>query len=58
MKKDMFIHKYKWPDIIEDCEQFLIKMKKIKPYIIEFKKDDTIKMKDYFLDCIVEGKNC
>lgn len=32
-------------------------MKELKPYIIEFNKNDAIKPKVYLSDCVVEGNN-
>lgn len=32
-------------------------MKELKPYIIEFNKNDVMKPKVYLSDCVVEGNN-
>ena len=33
-------------------------MKKMEPYLVEFRKNGTMKDKNYILDCAVEGENC
>lgn len=53
----MFIDGYKQLDVVEDCKIFLNKIKNLKPYIIEFNKDGTIKPKIYPWNCTVEGNN-
>lgn len=45
MKKNIFVDKYKWSDIIKDYKRFVNKIKELKSYLIEFNKDDTIKNK-------------
>lgn len=55
--KNMFIGRYKQPDIVEDCKVFLEKIEKLKPYIIEFNKNSIIKSKFYLLDYMVRDNN-
>lgn len=50
MKKDVFINGL---DLIEDIKKFLNKIKNLKPYLIEFNKNDTIKDRIYVLNCII-----
>lgn len=57
VRKNVFVHKYKQSDMVEDYIHFLKKMEKLKLYMIEFNKDSTIKLKVYHFNCVVEGKN-
>ena len=43
MNKDIFTDGHEQLDIIEDCKNFLKKMKEFKSYIVEFKENDAIK---------------
>ena len=43
------------PDVIENCQNFLILIKKLKLYLIKFNKTDQIIPKIYSLDCEVGG---
>ena len=58
MKKDVFVDRHKQSDVEEDYKRFLNKMKDLKPYLIEFNKNGTMKDKTYSLDCIVRNENC
>lgn len=42
---------------MEDCKKFIKKIKKLKLYMIEFKKDGAIKDKIYLLNCAIGGSN-
>lgn len=53
----MFMDGYKQSDMVKDYTYFLKKIKKLKPYMVKFNKDGTIKPKVYLFDCIVEDKN-
>lgn len=53
----MFINGHEQSNVVENHKIFLNKIKELKPYIVEFNKDGTIKTKIYFLDYIVKGKN-
>ena len=44
-------------DVVKDCSNFLKKIKELKPYIVEFNKDGTIKPKAYPPDCVVKSEN-
>lgn len=55
--KDVFIDAHRCLDIVEDHAKFLKVMKDLKPYIVEFEKDGTMKLKVYLNDCKVEGPN-
>lgn len=41
----LFIDKYKWLNIFKNCEKFLKKIEKLKPYLIKFNIDNIIKKK-------------
>ncbi len=41
MRNNIFIDGYKQSDIVEDCKNFLGKMKELKPYMVEFKENST-----------------
>lgn len=51
------MYRYEQSAIVEDSSNFLEKMKELKPYMVEFSKDGTMKSKVYPPDCAVEGKN-
>ncbi len=55
MRKDIFIDGHKQSDIIEDCKNFLTKIEELKPYMVEFEEDNTIKSKAYPSDCAIGG---
>ena len=42
---------------MEDCNNFLEKIKKFKSYIVEFEKNDAIKKKIYLFDYAVHDPN-
>lgn len=44
-------------DVVEDCKKFLKKIEELKPYLVEFNKDDIIKEKDYSVNFIVNSYN-
>lgn len=47
MHKDVIINEHERSDIIEDCNNVLKKMEKLKPYIVEFEEDSAMKAKTY-----------
>ena len=53
----MFINRHKQSNIVEDYLNFLKKIEKLKPYIIKFNKNGTMKLKDYPVDCVVKSEN-
>ena len=57
MKKDVFINGHERSDVVEDCKRFLNKMEDLKPYLVEFNEDDTMKDKTYPPDCAIEGED-
>lgn len=54
MHKNVFVDGYKRSNIVEDCKNFLTKIKELKLYMVEFKEDDIIKPKTYSFNCIVK----
>lgn len=40
-------------DIVKDCKNFLIKIKELKLYMVEFKENSAIKDKIYLSNCAV-----
>lgn len=44
--------------MIKDQNCFLIKIKKLNLYIIELNKNNTIKVKNYVVDCVINSKKC
>lgn len=43
--------------MVEYCDQFLRKVEVIKPYIVEFEKNSSIKPKIYFKNYTIGGIN-
>ena len=59
VRKDVFIDGYEQPDMMEDQNCILIKIEKLKPYMIEFNEDGVMKTKDYPVNYKVGGeKRC
>ncbi len=42
--------------MVEDCNNFLRLMDKLKPYTVEFEEDGTMKPKKYPSDCLVKDQ--
>lgn len=53
MRKNVFIDRYKGADIVEDYKDFLKKLNKLKPYMVEFEEDGIMKPKVYLFNCVV-----
>lgn len=45
-------------DVVEDCANFLKKKEELKPYIVEFLKNNAIKLKVYLSNYVIRGENC
>lgn len=58
VKKDIFVDRHKWLDIIEDHDRFLNKIKELKLYLVKFDENDKIKDKIYSSDYGIGDKNC
>ena len=57
VRKDVFVDGHERSDVVEDRTHFLKKMEELKPYMVEFNEDGTMKPKVYPSDCAVEGEN-
>ncbi len=57
VRKDVFVDGHERSDIVEDRAKFLKKMEELKPYIVEFFEDGTMKPKVYPFDCALGGEN-
>lgn len=57
VRKDVFVDRHERSNVVEDRTNFLRKMEELKPYMVEFNEDGTMKPKVYPLDCAVEGEN-
>ena len=56
--KDVFVDGYEQCDVVKDCKNFLKKMEVLKPYMVTFEENGTMKPKIYPLDCAIGGDNC
>lgn len=57
VKKDVFVDGHERPDVVEDRKKFLHKTEELKPYLVEFNEDGTMKEKIYPADCAVGGSD-
>ena len=55
IQKGVFVDGYEQPDVVEDCQRFLKIMEDLKPYMVEFEANGTMKPKVYPEDCVVGG---
>ena len=51
VRKDVFVDGHEWFDVVEDCINFLRRMEELKPYMVEFDENSTMKPKVYPSDC-------
>lgn len=58
IEKGVFVDKHKSSDMIEDYKKFLSRIKDLKPYLIEFNKDGSIKIKEYPNNYAMERDIC
>lgn len=58
MRKDVFIDRHEQSNIVEDCKNFLRKIKKLELYIIEFGENGLMKDKIYSSNYIVHNNDC
>lgn len=49
--------RYEQSHVVENCINFLKKIEELKPYMVEFNKDGTIKPKAYPPDCAIKDEN-
>ncbi len=57
VRKDVFVGGHERSNVVEDRTNFLRKMEELKPYMVEFNEDGTMRPKVYPPDCAVEGEN-
>lgn len=57
VKKDVFVDGHERPNVVEDWKKFLHQMEELKPYLVEFNEDRTMKEKIYPADCAVGGSD-
>lgn len=57
VRKDVLIDGHERPDVVEDRANFLKVMEDLKPDMVEFEENETMKAKVYPDDCVVEGQN-
>ena len=57
MSKDVFVDGHKRSNVVEDRKNFLKNEEELKPYVVDFKEDDTIKPKVYLFDCELGENN-
>lgn len=57
MQKNIFVNGHEQLDVVEDCKNILQKIKKLKPYIIEFKGNNLIKPKTYLFNYAIRGND-
>lgn len=55
IKKDVFIDGHERLDVVEDRNKFLKMMEELKPFIVEFESNGSMKPKKYPPGCIVGG---
>ncbi len=55
MRKDVFVNGHERSDVVEDRKNFLTKIEELKPYVVEFEEDGTMKPKAYSSNCAVGG---
>ena len=55
--RDVFVDRYERSNVVKDHANFLKKMEKFKPYMVEFFEDDMMKSKIYPSNCKVGGEN-
>ncbi len=58
MRKDVFIDVHERSNLVEDKNNFLTKMKDLKPYIVKFEENCTMKPRIYLSNYVVIGDHC
>ena len=53
IRKGVFIDGHERPDVVEYRNQFLREIEAVKPYLVEFEEDGSVKSKIYPEDCAV-----
>lgn len=54
----MFINRNKNQILLKITIFFLKRLKKLKPYLVDFNKDNTMKKKDYLANCTISDSDC
>lgn len=57
MIKDIFIEKYKKPNVIKDWKEYFKIIKELKLYLVKFEINNIIKAKKKILNYIIEDDN-
>lgn len=57
VRKDVFVDGHERPDVVENRANFLKKMGELKPFLVEFHEDGTMKSKIYPSNCVVGGED-
>lgn len=57
MCKNVFINKYEQSDFVENCKNFLRRIKELKLYIVKFEENSVIKDKIYLFDYTVHDND-
>lgn len=55
--RNVFVDRHKQSDVNEDQKNILYKIEKLKFYIIDFNKNDIMKLKVYLVDYVVKENN-
>lgn len=58
VKKNIFVDGHKQLDVVKDRKRFLKKIEKLKPYLVEFNEDGTMKKKNYSTNYAIGGFDC
>lgn len=53
MRKNVFVDKHEQFDVVKDCRNFLIKIEKLKLYIVKFEENGIMKSKAYLFNCTI-----
>lgn len=53
LRKDIFVNRHKQSNIMSNSKNFLINIKKLKLYMMGFKKDDIIRPNTYFFNYVI-----
>lgn len=54
-EKDVFVDRHEQLNVVKDHENFINTIKDLKPYLVEFKEDGSIKTKNHQDDYTLKG---
>lgn len=57
VQKNVFVDRHERFNVVEDCSNIVKKMEELKPCMVKFNKDSTMKPKTYPPYCTVKGEN-